>query len=500
MAATVLLDAPVAARAVRRPDVLGWLGPLAAMVLGLLLRLPDLGRPHAFVFDETYYAKDGLGLLRFGTEQQFVDGADDIILGSDGNWRTLDVFTGSPSFVVHPPLGKWLIAAGEWAFGMTPTGWRIATVVAGTLSILLLGRIVRRLTGNALLGTVAALLLAVDGLAIVTSRTAILDGLLALFVLAAFGALLLDKDRADALADPGSWRRWRVAAGLLLGAACAVKWSGLWFVVGFGLLTVVWDMARHRRRAGTSALVPAVATMLRRDALPAFVSVVLVGTAVYLVAWTGWLATDAGWGRDWAAGAGPSVWPDALRALWHYHAQMYQFHVGLRSPHGYEASAWGWFVQARPTSMYVARDLTGCGAQECIAAVTSLGNPVIWWAGTAALFHQGFRWAFVRDWRAGAVLGGVLAGWLPWVLLYADRTIFTFYAVALLPFLIAALTLSLGQVLGPADAPRRRLRIAVVGLFLAAAVAAAAWFLPVWTGQVIPIQDWSLRMWLRTWV
>jgi dolichyl-phosphate-mannose--protein O-mannosyl transferase len=480
--------------------LLGWAGPLAAAALGLLLRVWELGRPHAFVFDETYYAKDALALLRFGTEQQFIEGADAVILGGDGDWRALEVFTGAPAFVVHPPLGKWLIAAGEWTFGMTPTGWRIATVVAGTLSILLLGRIVRRLTGSALLGTIAALLIALDGLAIVTSRTALLDGLLALFVLAAFGALLIDRDRADAAARPGGWRRWRVAAGLLLGAACAVKWSGLGFLVGFGLLTVVWDFARHRRRLPRAAVLRPGWLTLRTDLLPALVSLVGVAAAVYLASWAGWFATGSGWGRTWAQTAGASPWPDALRSWWHYHAQIYTFHVGLRSSHPYESSAWGWFLQARPTSMYVDNEATGCGAEQCRAVVHSLGNPVVWWAGTAALVHQSYRWLFVRDGRAGAVLVAVLAGWLPWIVLFADRTIFTFYAVVLLPFLVAALTMSLGQVLGTARCPGRPARIAATGLFLAAAVAAAAWFLPVWTGAPIPAEDWAYRMWLRTWV
>ena len=45
-----------------------------------------------------------------------------------------------------------------------------------------------------------------------------------------------------------------------------------------------------------------------------------------------------------------------------------------------------------------------------------------------------------RDWRAGAVVASLAAGWLPWFW-YADhddRTMFSFYAVSYLPFLIMA--------------------------------------------------------------
>ena len=100
----------------------GWIGPIVVAFIGGVLRFTNLGRPDAFAFDEVYYAKDGLSLLRFGDEQQFDDSANDLILASDGNWRTIDVFEEDPSFVVHPPFGKWVIASGEFLFGVTPSG------------------------------------------------------------------------------------------------------------------------------------------------------------------------------------------------------------------------------------------------------------------------------------------------------------------------------------------------------------------------------------------
>ena len=73
-----------------------------------------------------------------------------------------------------------------------------------------------------------------------------------------------------------------------------------------------------------------------------------------------------------------------------------------------------------------------------------------------ALFHQVWRWVAVRDWRAGAVLCGFVAGWGPW-LLFQERTVFSFYSIVFLPFMIMALTLSFGSLLGsPSDTRERR--------------------------------------------
>jgi dolichyl-phosphate-mannose--protein O-mannosyl transferase len=44
----------------------GWVGPLLVAFVAGVLRFWNLGRPKAFIFDETYYAKDAWSLLNFG--------------------------------------------------------------------------------------------------------------------------------------------------------------------------------------------------------------------------------------------------------------------------------------------------------------------------------------------------------------------------------------------------------------------------------------------------
>ena len=103
--------------------------------------------------------------------------------------------------VVHPEVGKWIIAIGEHLFGMTPFGWRISSAVVGTLMVMVMIRLARRVTRSTLLGLVAGLLMTFDGLHYTLSRLALLDIYVGFFVLCAVSCMVADRD----------WSRERLA-------------------------------------------------------------------------------------------------------------------------------------------------------------------------------------------------------------------------------------------------------------------------------------------------
>ena len=113
---------------------------------------------------------------------------------------------------------------------------------------------------------------------------------------------------------------------------------------------------------------------------------------------------------------------------------------------------------SRPTSFYYESPSGTCGADRCSEEVLALGNPIIWWAGLLALLHNVWRAVAGRDWRSGALLVGYLAGWLPW-LIFHGRTIFTFYAILLVPFLAGMLAISLASLAGGPDASAMRTQV-----------------------------------------
>nr|WP_245993180.1 phospholipid carrier-dependent glycosyltransferase [Xylanimonas allomyrinae] len=506
-----------------RDRLYGWLGTGAILVLAAVTRLVHLGRPHSLVFDETYYVKDAFTLWRLGFEAQWP--ADPNPAFEAGHVET---FLDQAAYVVHPQVGKWLIALGmELGGGATSSAaWRLANAVVGILAVLLVIRIARRLFSSTAMGLVAGLLMAVDGTSIVHSRVALLDQFLMFFVLVAFGCLLMDREwarrrlaeRVAAIVDaaPAAHLRygprlgvrwWRLAAGVSLGLACGVKWSGIYFVAVFGVLTVLWDLSARRaagiRRWWEDAIIA--------DGVPAFLALVPTAALVYVATWWSWFATPGAYLRQWAAqnpGQGVTWLPEALRSLVHYHQQMWTFHTTLVSDHHYKSNPLGWIIQWRPTSFYWQPSDTGSGgcdvAPSCTSAITSLGNPLLWWLAALAIVAVVVLGATRRDWRALAVLSGTVAGWVPWVVTYlqTQRTMFTFYTIAFTPFVVLTLVyvgvVALEHTEGRAR--ERRRVVAVIAAVVVAICVVSAAFYPLWTAQQVPFDYWRNLIRLRSWV
>jgi dolichyl-phosphate-mannose-protein mannosyltransferase len=499
---TPTAEAPRAATTLPRAVRIGV--PAAIIGVAAAARLIGLDTPETLVFDETYYVKDAASLLAYGYEGRWPDDANALFEageltrpGSDG------------AFVAHPPLGKWLIALGLAALGTgNPVGWRLSTAIAGIALVALVMVLAHLLLKSFTLSMVAGGLVAIDGSAIVMSRVALLDGLLAVLVVSAVILLVLDRvqyrrrlalrvatDARDGDEHPPPsrrarddwgpvlWRRpWLIAFGAAFGLATSVKWSALYLFAAFALVSVALD-AVDRRRAGVPFWLSGA--VLAQGPV-SFVLTVPTAFVAHLATWSGWLVTSGGWGRQSGA--------NALAGLWSYQREVFSYHVGESSPHAYEASAALWPLLVRPTYMHyeVVSDGVAVG-------ITGLPNPLVWWLSWAAviLIAGGCAWSRMRVHRGDAlaatvVLTGIAAGWLPW-LFYPERTTFFFYTIVLVPFLAVGLSMVVGGLL------RRGGHVAVIVLG-GCAVLISVFFLPVWMGLPLPIDQLGWRYWLPGWV
>lgn len=469
----------------RRLDVL-LLVAIVAVLGGV--RFARLAEPSRIIpLDERHYVPDARDVLRFGTES--------------------DVRARSGAFVVHPPVGKLLIAAGIKGFGNEPFGWRFFGALAGTSSLAVMYLLARRLWGSPWWAALAATLLGLDGLWFVQSRVAMLDGFAAVFTLA--GAWLLLDDRAR----PS--RVVRLGGAAALGLALATKWSVLPIVAALTGAWIVWA-----RRRGARAIAAGVLTLT------------LVPAVVYVGSYVGWFADPQRYD--------PPRCDDTTGLIarwWCYQGEMAGFHRGLdklepadddeegtaapatapgattgattgettgaplEPGHPYFSHAWSWPWIGRPVVHHYVEE--GEGGDELASEVLGLPNPAIWWPAFALALPALAWWTIRRDVTAGFLLGMIAAGWLPFLAadlpawapdaIDLDRPVFLFYATPMVPFLVLAVVHLLSRTVG--RWPEASLLVAG---YVVVCAGVFAYFYPVLAGAAIPKDGafgWSAHMW-----
>ncbi len=420
------------------------IAPIIIAIASLALRLINLATPKGFVFDEVYYVDGARDFLKYGVE----------VTGS------------KPEFIVHPPVGKWLIASGIKVFGDSEFGWRFATAIFGVLLILIFARLVHVLFYSPLLTGIAAFLMACDGLVLVHSRTALLDLFLTVFVLLA--VYLWHQQR-----------HW--LASIAIGLAIGTKWSAVYYLVVLLLISLYRIFSKHPSRE------------LIRPTLIKFIQYGFLPVIVYISTWAGWFISNRGWDRQWS--------PNIVNSWIHYHSEMLGFHTGLTEKHSYQANPWSWMIMGRPTSFFYASP-KGCGNDSCAQEVLALGTPLLWWAGTIAVAVVIGFWIRSLIYRKSdaalniAVLG-ITAGYLPWFF-FQQRTVFTFYAVIFEPFMILAIIYCAKMLLD--SSMKSGVSQALVAAFVAIIFLNFIYFLPLFTGEVITYDAWLSHMWITSWI
>jgi dolichyl-phosphate-mannose-protein mannosyltransferase len=405
--------------------------PISAILsFALSFRLWRLDSPKGYIFDEIYYAKNAFSLISSGVELDQEGGAE---------------------FVVHPPLGKWLIGIGIKLFGNNEFGWRSSSALFGSASVLLIYLIAKRLFKSEFLALSAALLMALDGLSLVMSRVALLDIFLMFFVLLTFYFLLKED-------------YW--LSGLAIGLGVSTKWSAAFLIPVLLLLTLKLkelNLSQILKRAGQFIFLP---------------------MAIYLTSWIGWFVSDKGWSRN--SGSNP------ISSLWNYHFEILNFHTNLVEKHSYSANPWSWLVLGRPTSFYY-QSGDSCGADECAQEILAMGTPLLWWSAVIAVaITLGFYLKSVNK-TAEIVLAGFAGTYLPWFI-FQDRTMFYFYSITTLPFLILALIYCFDLLLKNRNYQR------VIVFFILTIAINFIYFLPIYIGIEIPYSHWLNRMWLPSWI
>lgn len=448
----------------RRPWVAVAL-PIAIVAVAALLRMVDLGHVERIQFDESYYANDANALVERGVEVE------------------------RPA---HPPVGKWVLAAGIAVLGFDPVGWRIGAAVAGTVTVLSTYGAGLLLLRDRWLAAAAAALVALDGLAITTSRIAMLDASLALFAsLALLLVLRHRRERGDASARPflpAGPELW--LAGVAFGLAVGTKWAAV-PMLGVAVLIVLWGEVGRRRassRLPRALLHGGIATVL---------PLVVVPLAVYVASYGGFFAnyTESKVYEQRCPALDCEAPPsERVAGLWFHHQDLVRMHRALEQTHPYRSAAASWLLLERPVLSYLERCPRDDG-EPCVVPegkterIVMVGNPALWWPMLASLPLVLWQIVRRRDRTLALVVGLGAALYLPWLGLGRG---YLFYLTPLVPF--AALSL----VAATRSLPGRSARV-TPWLVVGAAVVLFGFLAPIWYGWPLDDAGTDARLLLDSW-
>jgi dolichyl-phosphate-mannose--protein O-mannosyl transferase len=477
----------------------------AIFILSLSLRFWGLGRFNTLVFDEVYFAQFGNNYL-----------------------------TQTPFFNAHPPLSQYIIGLGIWigkhipfwqdtlngATGslLSPWTYRWTNALAGSLIPLIVIFLTYQLSYRRSFAILAGLFTALDGLFLVESRYAlsniyiVLFGLLGhLFFLSALGQ--------------NKQQRWLnlTIAGISFGAAIATKWNGLWFLAGaYGMWIVAWiirwlqsftpssNLSSLNLSKSESSLIPLQKiTQINIFQMGLFLGI--IPGIIYSLIWIPHLQLDTRYG------------------FIEVHRQILNFHLNLggnsANIHPYCAAWYKWPLLTRPmayfyqTTQAVKNPLPifgpplPTGTAKIIYDVHAIGNPFLWWFSLMAIIFlisilfinlilpamQNKRLFIPKNisidiWIGLYIVINYAANLLPWV--KVNRCVFIYHYMSAVLFTFIAFAWLVDQCL---RSYHRELRI--LGLTITFTIISAFIFwMPIYLGLPLSLEDYRLRMWFSSWI
>lgn len=388
------------------------------LVVGVWGRVWDLGFPPQKMWDEIYFPV---------MANKYLNGIE--------------------FFDLHPPLGKFIIAASIAPFGNNPLAWRLMPAIFGIVLIALAGAVGWHLFRERVAVPLLVLLFAGETILIVHSRTGVMDIFLVFFVVATFLAALW-------VQRPGQ----TILPAVLLGLAISTKWAA--FPVAIPAGYILW----------------------RKGLLKYFIANMWVSVAMYFV----FVYVE----RLIIITSNPiQAWVE----VWRWHLEAVD-KIDAAIPHLWGSPWWSWPVMLRPIRYEYLVD-----ADANLRVMLAIGNPLVWWSSTLAVVAglvEVARQAITKRLTFDEPLIPILLGYfmllLPWI--PGTRIPYIYNYLPMYAFALLALTYWLVKIWHAG-----RLGPWLVVLFSVAALASTIYFLPLATTYPIDQDDLLRRIWFDSW-
>lgn len=392
----------------------------------------------------------------------------------------------------HPPLGKILIALGIKIFGFNPFGWRFMGTLFGVLMLPLLYIFAKRMFKQTWIGAVVCLLFAFDFMHFTQTRIATIDVYITFFIILMY--YFMYRYTSMSFYTSKLTKTWIPLGlcGISMGLGVASKWTGAYAGVGLAVI-FFWHLFNRYVEYNYAKDHPGLTTdgvehdYVKSVFMPHMIKTLLF-CIVFFICIPGLIYV-----LSYIPFVSPSGETNLIQKIIENQQYMFDYHSQLTDTHGYSSKWYEWPMIVKPI-LYYSRSVTDTTAE----AISSMGNPLVWWVGAIALLYVAYRAIKNREGVAGFLTIGFLSQYLPWVLV--SRTTFIYHYFTSVPFVILAIGYSICQLYKNRDEKKKKSFQVAVGVYCILALLLFLYFYPVIAGQPVVIDKvQQMYCWFTKW-
>lgn len=372
----------------------------------------------------------------------------------------------------HPHFGKILIALGVLIFGMNPFGWRFMSAFFGILILPLMYLFAKKLFRNSFAAAASTGLLAFDCMHYTLSRIATIDIFAAFFILLMYYWLYeyFIKDCAyrsgkNTLQDsfpPKSVYIPLALCGISMALGISTKWTGVYAGMGLGVL-FVWYTLTH---------------FPKKQTLKLFLFCCLFFIVLPLLVYTLCFIPVVGY----------APYHGLIDKTIQGTKYMFDYHANLVAEHYYSTPFYEWPIIWMPLL-----DANDAVDAVKVSAVSTMGNPAIWWVGIPCQLYVFFRWLIKRDKKAGFLCIAYLAQYVPWM--SVSRITFIYHYFPAILFVILMMGYTILHITERFTWGKK-----AVTVYLALALCCFFLFFPLISGLPVSREYGVSLRWLKDWI
>ena len=368
-----------------------------------------------------------------------------------------------PYEITHPPLGKILIGVGIRIFGMNPFGWRFMGNIFGIMMLPLMYLFAKRIFKNSACATISMLLMCFDFMHFSQTRIATIDSFSVFFIMLMYYIMYMYYDSDET--DIKKLLPMLFACGVAFGLGIATKWICVYAGAGLAVLFAMATVKKAKRGMPWFKV-----------CLWCVLFFIVIPFAIYFASYAPYFSSDP-YGRS------------AFEIFFGNQEYMLSYHGKLEATHPFQTPWYHWPLVVRPIWFFGA--VPGI-PEGMVSSIVSFGNPLIWWAATAAAVALIFKKKKTpAQWF---VIIGYLSQYLPWV--FIGRIVFIYHYFASTPFIILALTFAFKYFM---EKYKKGFILPIA--FLAVSAGLFVMFYPVLSGMLVSEEYVrTFLLWFPSWV